>query len=109
MAFTLEIPSAAAGPSGAGAAPDTFGAQPNLPQPEQSMLPVLNWARAGSWPEGAAPAAAQGLSVKAFARGLKHPRWLYVLPNGDVLVAEAASEPASSWNPRAIAQNSGLP
>ena len=105
MAFTLEIPSAAAGPSGAGAAPDTFGAQPNLPQPEQSMLPVLNWARAGSWPEGAAPAAAQGLSVKAFARGLKHPRWLYVLPNGDVLVAEAASEPASSWNPRAIAQN----
>ena len=105
MAFTLEIPSAAAGQPGAGAPPDTFGAQPKLPQPEESMLPVLNWARAGSWPEGAAPTAAQGLSVKAFARGLKHPRWLYVLPNGDVLVAEAASEPASSWNPRTIAQN----
>ena len=69
------------------------------------MLPVLNWAHAGSWPEGAAPKAAPGLSVKAFARGLKHPRWLYVLPNGNVLVAEAASEPASSWNPRTIAQN----
>jgi glucose/arabinose dehydrogenase len=43
--------------------------------------------------------------VVAFARGLKHPRWLHVLPNGDVLVAEAATEPAASWSPRAIIQD----
>jgi glucose/arabinose dehydrogenase len=104
-ACALEVPGGAACQPGAGAPPDTFGTQPRLPRPEESMLPVLNWARAGSWPEGAIPKAAQGLSVKAFARGLKHPRWVYVLPNGDVLVAEAASEPASSWNPRTIAQN----
>jgi glucose/arabinose dehydrogenase len=43
--------------------------------------------------------------VTAFAKALKHPRWLHVLPNGDVLVAESASEPANSWWPRAIVQN----
>ena len=84
---------------------DTFGQQPKIPEPQQSLLPTLNWARAEGWREDGKPTAAQGLTVKAFARDLKHPRWIYVLPNGDVLVAEAASEPGSSWNPRAIAQN----
>ena len=45
-----------------------------------------------------------GVRVAAFASGLKHPRWLHVLPNGDVLVAEAASEPAKSWWPRTLVQ-----
>jgi glucose/arabinose dehydrogenase len=45
------------------------------------------------------------LQVTAFAQNLKHPRWLHILPNGDVLVAEAAAEPGKSWSPRAIAQN----
>ncbi|HSX90309.1 MAG TPA: sorbosone dehydrogenase family protein, partial [Pseudomonas sp.] len=45
------------------------------------------------WPEGAAPQAAEGLTVQAFARDLDHPRWLYVLPNGDVLVAETNAPP----------------
>ena len=57
------------------------------------------------WKKGQTPKAAAGLQVVAFAQGLKHPRWLQVLPNGDVLVAEAASEPAQSWWPRAIIQN----
>ena len=55
--------------------------------------------------QGQTPKAAAGLRVAAFAQGLKHPRWLHVLPNGDVLVAEAASEPAKSWSPRALVQN----
>ena len=66
-------------------------------------------ARAGlcseTWPTNATPKAASGLTVNAFARDLKHPRWLYVLPNGDVLVAEAATEPTPTWSPRAIIQN----
>ena len=85
--------------------PQSMGPQPKLPQPEQSMLPTINWARAEPWPDGAMPKAAEGLSVKAFARDLKHPRWIYVLPNGDVLVAEAASEPSPSWSPRTLVQN----
>ena len=78
---------------------------PKILKPEQSLLPVINWARAEGWPHQATPKPGEGLAVKAFARDLKHPRWIYVLPNGDVLVAEAASEPGSSWSPRAIAQN----
>jgi glucose/arabinose dehydrogenase len=59
-----------------------------LPPPKSSLLPKVNIAPAKGWPTGRRPAAASGLSVKAFAEGLDHPRWLYVLPNGDVLVAE---------------------
>ncbi len=52
------------------------------------MLPTVNIAPANGWAAGAKPAAADGLAVAALARDLEHPRWLYVLPNGDVLVAE---------------------
>ena len=45
------------------------------------------------WPEGVMPTPAPGLKVQAFAQGLQHPRWLYVLPNGDVLVAETDAPP----------------
>ena len=83
----------------------TYGEKPDLPAPQESLLPTIKWATAEPWPEGRAPKAAEGLTVKAFARGLKHPRWIYVLPNGDVLVAEAATEPAPSWNPRSLVQN----
>ncbi|MFL6260030.1 MAG: PQQ-dependent sugar dehydrogenase [Thermoanaerobaculia bacterium] len=64
------------------------GPHPELPPPDKSLIPVVHVVDAGSWPEGRTPVAAQGLAVAAFARGLDHPRWLYVLPNGDVLVAE---------------------
>ena len=82
-----------------------YGEKPDLPAPKEGWLPVLKWASIEPWSANATPTAAQGLTVKAFARDLKHPRWIYVLPNGDVLVAEAASEPSPSWNPRALVQN----
>jgi glucose/arabinose dehydrogenase len=86
--------------------PPSYGAQPALPAPKRSWLPTVNWSVATEpWRDGQTPRAAASLQVGAFARGLKHPRWLYVLPNGDVLVAEAATEPAASWSPRAIIQD----
>jgi hypothetical protein len=65
-----------------------MGPDPQLPPPEKSLLPAVNVAPARGWAEGAKPEPAAGLTVQAFADGLDHPRWLYVLPNGDVLVAE---------------------
>src|SRR5262245_5189407 len=87
--------------------PRGYGPDPKLPAPEQTWSPTIKWSVAGEgWPEGMTPKAASGLQVRAFAKGLKHPRWMLVLPNGDVLVAEAASEPAKTgWSPRAIVQN----
>src|SRR5262249_47662938 len=55
--------------------------------------PTVKVARARGWAQGAKPAPAPGLEVAAFAMALAHPRWLYVLPNGDVLVAETAAPP----------------
>ncbi|HEU0296081.1 MAG TPA: sorbosone dehydrogenase family protein [Anaerolineales bacterium] len=65
-----------------------YGPDPMLPTPEQCIIPVLNPPNAVGWAEGEKPVAAEGLEVTAFASGLDHPRWVYVLPNGDVLVAE---------------------
>ena len=67
---------------------DGMGAQPELPAPNGSLIPVIDIAPATGWPGGTGPTPAAGLAVAAFARDLDHPRWLYVLPNGDVLVAE---------------------
>jgi glucose/arabinose dehydrogenase len=64
------------------------GPNPVLPEPSTSLLPTVKVATATGWPAGATPTAAAGLKVNAFATGLAHPRWVYVLPNGDVLVAE---------------------
>jgi glucose/arabinose dehydrogenase len=72
---------------------DGTGPRPRLPEPSRSALPIIDIAPAVGWAPGAAPVAAPGLSVDAFARELDHPRWLYVLPNGDVLVAESAAPP----------------
>ena len=69
------------------------GPRPTLPQPERTLLPTVNIAPAQGWSEGAAPQAAPGLQVAAFASALDHPRWLLVLPNGDVLVAETNAPP----------------
>ncbi len=65
------------------------GPDPQLPAPETSLIPTIEVAQAVGWPAGATPVAAAGFEVEAFARNLDHPRWLYVLPNGDVLVAES--------------------
>ena len=65
-----------------------MGTTPQLDAPESSLLPTVKVAEAKRWAPGQMPTAATGLQVTAFATGLDHPRWLYVLPNGDVLVAE---------------------
>lgn len=77
---------------------DSYGTQPHLPAPKTSIFPTVNIAPAKGWPVDTMPTAAAGLKVQAFAQGLKHPRWLYVLPNGDVLVAEtdAPAKPEDS-------------
>lgn len=71
-------------PEGAG-----MGPHPTLPEPQSSILPIVNIAREQGWPAGATPEAKLGLSVRAYAKDLAHPRMLHVLPNGDVLVAES--------------------
>lgn len=70
-----------------------MGPNPVLPAPQSSMLPTVSIASAIGWSEGEKPTPAEGLQVNAFAKGLDHPRWLYVLPNGDVLVAETNKPP----------------
>ncbi|MEP7245522.1 MAG: sorbosone dehydrogenase family protein [Gammaproteobacteria bacterium] len=70
-----------------------MGPNPVLPEPTKSFIPTLNIAPAKAWPEGSKPVAAPGLTVGAFASRLDHPRWLYVMPNGDVLVAETNAPP----------------
>jgi len=70
-----------------------IGATPALPAPQSSLLPTVHIAPAKGWAGDAKPQAAGGLEVTRFADGLDHPRWLYVLPNGDVLVAESNAPP----------------
>ena len=79
---------AAALPESAG-----YGPHPELPAPQSKRIPTVNIAPAIGWPAGATPLAAAGTRVVAFASGLDHPRWLSVLPNGDVLVAETNTPP----------------
>ena len=66
----------------------TQGPNPELPAPSTALIPTISVAKATGWPAGQMPKPADGLAVNAFVMGLDHPRWLYVLPNGDVLVAE---------------------
>ncbi|WP_324764907.1 sorbosone dehydrogenase family protein (plasmid) [Sinorhizobium meliloti] len=70
-----------------------YGSAPNIPGAKPQGIPTLKMPTARGWTDGQVPTAAAGLKVNAFAAGLKHPRWIEVLPNGDVLVAEALSEP----------------
>ena len=69
------------------------GADPKLPAPQRSLIPTVDIAPATGWPDGVAPTASGGLAVTRFADGLDHPRWLLVLPNDDVLVAESNGPP----------------
>src|SRR5258706_5651479 len=88
----------AAGLSGCGGAArlsvaEGSGSEPVLPAPEHALIPVVNVAPATGWPAGGKPVAAPETVVARFAEGLDHPRWIYVLPNGDVLVAETNAPP----------------
>jgi glucose/arabinose dehydrogenase len=69
------------------------GPEPTLPPPNPTRIPTVHVAPAKGWPAGVTPTAAPRTTVAAFAAGLEHPRWLYVLANGDVLVAESAAPP----------------
>jgi glucose/arabinose dehydrogenase len=84
----LALPLAACNEPDTTIAEQTFGPSPTLPAPQKSWVPTVNTATAIGWPAGAKPTAASGMAVNAFASGLDHPRTVYVLPNGDVLVAE---------------------
>jgi glucose/arabinose dehydrogenase len=67
----------------------TYGERPELRPPETTLIPTVNIAPENRWDGDSGPVAADGFTVTAFARGLDHPRWLYALPNGDILVAES--------------------
>ncbi|MCS0497274.1 sorbosone dehydrogenase family protein [Ancylobacter sp. MQZ15Z-1] len=70
-----------------------YGASPSLPTPRPTRIPIMKIAPAVGWPPGGKPVPAPGFKVEAFATGLDHPRWVYELPNGDILVAESTSPP----------------
>jgi glucose/arabinose dehydrogenase len=70
-----------------------WGPTPTIPAPDKSLIPTTHVAKAEGWPSGMMPRAAKDTEVEPFATNLDHPRWLYVLPNGDVLVAESQAPP----------------
>ena len=70
-----------------------IGPDPTLPPPTRTLIPTVHIAPAKGWPDGGKPHAVEGTTVAAFAAGLDHPRWMHVLPNGDVLVAETNAPP----------------
>ena len=74
------------------------GPTPTLPAPRSSLIPTVNIAPAQGWPVGTTPTPVAGTRVVAFASGLSHPRWLLVLPNGDVLVAQSNAPPKEQAN-----------
>lgn len=88
------------------------GPEPVLPEPTETMIPTIHIAPATGWPSGDKPTAAEGMRVQVFADGLDHPRWLHVLPNGDVLVAETNAPPSEqsgivAWITRLVKQRAG--
>jgi glucose/arabinose dehydrogenase len=71
-----------------------WGSTPAIPAARpQGNIPTLKMPTARGWTEGQTPRAAPGLKVNVFATGLQHPRWIHVLPNGDVLIAESSTVP----------------
>ena len=81
--------------------PIGYGPNPQLPKPSKSLIPTVKVSDVVGWPAGVTPRAPAGFRVQPFAQGLDHPRWLLVLPNGDVLVAES-NKPASNDKPKGI-------
>ena len=79
-----------------GAPEPAFGGSPAIPPAKPQGIPTLKMPTAKGWPQGRTPTAAPGLTVNAFASGLKHPRSIHVLPSGEVLVAEALMESVRS-------------
>lgn len=111
-AFSSACVALALAACGAPPPPDPgYGGDPTLPAPSGG-LPTINAARAVGWPDGAAPVAPAGFTVARYAEDLAHPRWLYVLPNGDVLVAESSTRPQAGgglvgWIRNAVQRRAG--
>ncbi|HEU4372734.1 MAG TPA: hypothetical protein VFS02_04545, partial [Telluria sp.] len=83
------------------AKPDTqYGSAPVLPAPHAYLLPPMKIAPAGSWKQGEAPSVVSGLKIAPLAMGLMHPRSLYVLPNGDILIVESNGPKAPVNRPK---------
>jgi glucose/arabinose dehydrogenase len=92
-----------------GAQAPALGTAPAIPAAKpQGTVPTLKMPTARGWAAGHKPVAAPGLAVNAFAAGLKHPRWLHVLPNGDVLAAEALTLAGTIRTPFDYAQYSTM-
>jgi len=92
---------AACGDDGGGDPMKQIGANPTLPEPKQYLFPPIHVPSMTGWPEGQSPAVSQDLKIEALATGLQHPRSLYVLPNGDILVSESkAPNPAQPRRPK---------
>jgi glucose/arabinose dehydrogenase len=91
------------GPSG-----PAMGSQPAIPVASKQGIPTLKMPTAKGWTPGQTPVAAPGLKVNAFAAGLKHPRWIHVLPNGDVLAAEALGVAGRNRTPFDYAMHSTM-
>src|ERR1700732_2079065 len=79
-----------------------IGANPVLPEVQQYLMPPMRVAKVVGWGKDETPAVPQGLQVQALATGLQHPRSLYVLPNGDVLVVESNGPKAPLYRPKDI-------
>ena len=77
-----------------------YGSDPNLPEPQQYLLPPMKVMSARTWAPGETPVVPAGLHVEALATGLKHPRIVYALPNGDVLVVESNGPKAPVYRPK---------
>jgi len=77
------------------------GPSPQLPAPNKTLIPTLKISEAVGWTDTAGPTAPAGFKVTALARQLDHPRWVYTLPNGDVLVAESNKPPKEPGAPEA--------
>jgi len=106
-AFVLTACSQPAPPAEGG-----YGAQPDLPAPQSGLLPTVRTADPIGWAQGEAPTAPDGLTVTRFAQDLAHPRWLYLLPNGDVLVSESSTRPQEGggfmgWARNMVQRNAG--
>ena len=113
LAGAVSLALAACGESANLSVAEGMGPNPALPEPTETLFPTVNIADAGSWAEGEAPIAAKGYRVEAYADDLDHPRWLYRLPNGDVLVAETNKPPEKkaggimAWIERRIMASAG--